>query len=221
MFAIVSSIVLAGPAFYLFWMWCDGDVWLRRFDISYGVILLLLIVLTVYAVYPSPVESSMNPQVTEMELEGTEWTLDHRNSEYLTEEFGVSQHRFFDVESGTGPLPDGLRNEGTLPPPHFNYTVHRTLGQSYTDNRYLMISELGRITYVVRYPEYREFWSFTPEDYARVEQDRTVTRVYDNGEFDLYLISGTRTDTVQNSSSVNSPLRPTVQASTGDSSSTE
>jgi hypothetical protein len=192
MFANIFGLVLAGLFFYTLWSQLDSESRSTISDASYRGFVTVLVVLAVFTVYPSPYGSNMNPQVTEMEYEGTEWLFDHRVDNYQAEEFGISQRRFFEAQNGEQPLPDGIRREETLPPEHFNYTLYPTVGQSYTDNTYLLLTELGRITYPAKFPGYRQSWSFTPEDFNRVERDPTVTQFYDNGEFDAYFISGSR-----------------------------
>jgi hypothetical protein len=44
------------------------------------------------------------------------------------------------------------------------------------------------VTYPAQFPEYRRFWRYTPENFDRLNRDETVSQVYDNGEFDLYMI---------------------------------
>lgn len=39
-------------------------------------------------------------------------------------------------------------------------------------------------------------WQFTPDAYERLERDKTVARVYDNGDYDPYLLAGVEDDTV-------------------------
>jgi hypothetical protein len=195
MFANIFSTLLAGGLFYVYYRrLSDRDSPLRSLDISYGVVMVLLVGLVVFSLYPSPLTTHMNVQVTDMELDGTDWLFEHRSENIQTEEFGLSQHRFYEVHNGEQPLPDGLRRHETRPPPHFNYTEHQTIGESYTSDTYLMITEYGRVTYQVKFPEYEQFWQYTPEDFSRLERDPTVSRMYDNGELDLYYIEGVRAE---------------------------
>lgn len=184
------NVVLAGALFYLLWQHLPigwPQVGVRA---SLGVVLFLIVVLTIYGMYPSPMSTGINHQVTEMELEGSEWVFENRNQDLLIDEFGISQYRPYDALYGTYGIPNTIRNENTLPPEHFNYTVNEHYGESYDRDTYLLLTKLGRVTYQEKFPDYRQYWRYTPEDYDRIERDKTVTHVYDNGEFDAYLVNG-------------------------------
>jgi len=56
--------------------------------------------------------------------------------------------------------------------------------------RYLLICKLGKDFYPIFYPRYRDYWKFTPTDFHKLEEDRTVLRIYDDGDFDTYFIIG-------------------------------
>jgi len=56
--------------------------------------------------------------------------------------------------------------------------------------RYLVISKAGRDRYPTLYPNHYEWWKFTPTDFHKLEEDRTVLRIYDDGEFDTYFVIG-------------------------------
>jgi hypothetical protein len=158
------------------------------FNASLAVVILVVVSLATFSLYPSPLGSEKNHQVTEMELEGTAWTFDHRNSSIGSDEIGIAQRRFYDAHEGKDAPDVVVPEDDTTPPARFNYTTRQYLGQSYEEDQYLMITELGRVTYPTQFPEYRRFWRYTPENFDRLNRDETVSQVYDNGEFDLYMI---------------------------------
>jgi hypothetical protein len=189
-FGRVFNVVLVGALFYLLWRHI-GVGWPRiGWSISMGVVLVLVVALTTYGVYPSPLVTDANHQVTEMELDGSKWVFENRNQDLYLDDFGITQTRMHHVHYGAYRETEGIRAANTTPPEHFNYTVNDYFGESYAADRYFFITRLGRITYQEKFPDYREHWRYTPADYDRLERDRTVTQVYTNGEFDVYLVDG-------------------------------
>lgn len=165
----------------------------RGLVLSVYVVVFALLVVATLGMFHSPIGSDMNEQTTQMELDGTEWTFEHRNEERLIDEFGIRQYRFAHAHYGTNGTAPTIRRDETVPPPRFNYTTHDTLGESYDEDTYLFLTERGRISYPAQFPNYEDQWRYTPEDFDRIERDPTVVRLYDNGDFDTYLIDGTRT----------------------------
>lgn len=187
-YARLFATVLAGLFFYLLWRTVDDHGVRRGVRVGLYGTLVVLVVLATFSLYYSPLTTQSNMQVTQMELDGTEWLFEHDTESYQIDQFGLSQRRFHDAHYGKRDYSSVIRFEETTPPPHFNYTEHRTLGQSYEENTYLMWTRLGRITYQETFPDYEEHWRYTPEDYDRLEYDPSVNRIYSNGEFDAYLI---------------------------------
>jgi hypothetical protein len=168
--------------------------------------LLLLVVLSVFTVYYSPLESRENHQVTRMEFEGSEWVFEHSGEEGIrVSTLGWSAERYHDARYGVWneTAPQIAAEDGA--PAHFNYTRYPYLGDSYQSDTNLGITRLGRIVFPAKFPDYREQWSFTPEDFARLEHDPTVDRTYDNGEFDGYRITATG-DGVTNGTTVDAAV---------------
>lgn len=185
-FAKISGIVLASALIY--YLGSEKLIPDPQFTLTVIVVLLLAVSLTTFSLYESPLSSEVNPQVTEMELDGSEWMFENRNGEREIEEFGIRQYRFHDALYGV-PARDEVRRTDTIAPPHFNYTIRPYYGANYEEDRYLLLTRLGRVTYPSKFPDYRAFWQFTPADFDRLERDRTVNRLYDNGDFTAYSVN--------------------------------
>ncbi|MFC7229558.1 hypothetical protein N0B31_19325 [Salinirubellus salinus] len=146
---------------------------------------------TVFALFYSPLASLENHQVTQQELEGTGWVFEHRDPDLAISTLGVGMERHHHAQFGVWTdLPVGAFEDPGIPA-HFNYTERPTFGASLEADRYFVVSELGRISYPEKFPDYRSQWRYTPEDFARLEHDPTVAHVYDNGELDTYRVTGT------------------------------
>jgi hypothetical protein len=148
--------------------------------------------LSLFTFYPSPMIGSgyVNPQVTEMEWKGSEWFQEHNDKQILTNEIGITIWRYYYAIYGLKKsqilLPTG---EGSKPPPdHFNYNNKTSLGETFNESRYIIITYLGRIRYPESHPNYKKYWRFTPDDFNELQNDSTVDKLYDNGGFESYFI---------------------------------
>lgn len=192
MLARIFAALLAGSLFYAVYR---ATGWKRAVRVGAYLVLIALVVVSTFGLYYSPYAIQSNHQVTNAELDGAEWTLAYRDSSNPTTQYGINLRRFRDAIYGTaGYSKDEVIPASTTegPPAHFNYTEHDTLGASYDTDRYMLITRGGRIFYEEMYPDYREFWRFEAEDYARLERDGTVSHVYANGGYDTYLVNATR-----------------------------
>ncbi len=192
LFGKLFAVPFVGAAFHLFRQGAVTPTGKTVVSATFAVVLLVLLSLMVFSMFTSPLGFDRNDQVTHSEIDGTEWLYEHRNEDLLIDERGIRQHRFYHMHYGTQDPSPTIRQGGASPPDHFNYTEHDTLGMSYDDSRYLLLTELARITYPERFPDYPDQWRFTADDFERVENDRSVARVYDNGEFNAYHVQGSR-----------------------------
>lgn len=190
--AKIAAVILAGSLFYFLVFrveWIRNRSSVRSGAYAFLVIAITLLVgLSILSLYPSPLGSSSNSQVTEMELTGADWITEHGNTDNEISGLGMSYHRSHHALFGVA-TPDTFGR--TTVPDRFNYTEHDNLGQSYTNDNYLHISRHSRIVYPELFPDYRTNWRYTPEDFDRLDRDRSVLRVYDNGDYDQYLIRST------------------------------
>ncbi len=192
LFGKVFAVLFVGALFHMFWAGTQSHGGRLAVLGTFAIVLFVLVNLMVFSMFTSPLVFDRNHQVTEMEIEGSEWLFEERNEDLLIEERGIRQYRYYHLHYGTIDNDPTIRWGGASPPAHFNYTEHDTLGQSYDDDRYLILTELARIEYQERFPDYQEQWKFTPEDFERVETDQSLHRVYDNGEFNVYRIQAGR-----------------------------
>jgi hypothetical protein len=195
--AKISGVVLAGQLFYLLRgrvRWIHERPRLRTGVVAVAIVtLLLLTTLSTIGVHHSPIESESNQQVTEMKFEGTAWLTEYGTATDSLLQAGVVHYRVSSALYGTQAEVNPPLT--SLPPPRFNYTEYDTLGDSYTEDQYLTISRQARIVYPELFPDYRDSWRYTPGNFARLERDRTVSRIYDNGDSTHYLVDGTAPET--------------------------
>lgn len=189
-FAMIGAVLVIGHLFYLLLYRVDqvrnrANLHAGVYTVMIGVVF-VLIVLSVFSLYPSPFGASSNSQVTEMETEGSSWILEHGHASDEFLQFDIDLRRFYHAEYGTST--ERLFSVNS-PPAHFNYTEHDQFGSSRSVDTYLLISEKGRLVYPTVFTDYPENWHYTPDDFDRLERDRTVERLYDNGAYNQYLIN--------------------------------
>ncbi|WP_128224765.1 hypothetical protein [Halobacteriaceae bacterium SHR40] len=185
-FENLFAAVLAGSLFYFLYQWLESRTVTTGVTVTLGVILFALTLVVVLGSFASVSATDDNPQKTEMDIDGAEWVLDNRDKEMLIDQYRISLWRYENFQNGT--LTTSIRKEGAQPPEHFGYTANETIGQSYEEDSYLVLNQRGRITYPEVYADYPDYWAYTPQDFARLERDRTASKLYDNGEFDFYYI---------------------------------
>lgn len=186
LFATIFAVILCGSLYYYLWGAFEGTSYQPLVSGTLGCILVVLVVLVVFSVYPIPGLTGTNHHVTEAEVQGTEWLFENRDEEVLIEEFGIRQHRFSHLHYGTTNTSPTIRRENTVPPRRFGYEENETFGANYDRDRYLILTQRGKTTYPEQYPEFRQYWRYTPEDFDRLEVDPSVSRIYDNGVVESY-----------------------------------
>jgi hypothetical protein len=189
-YAELFAALLAGSFFYAL---AERTGSRRTVHVVLYVTVALVLATSTMGLYTSPSTIGQNQQVTDAELEGTEWYLEHREDGPDLTEFGIETYRYRDAVFGRYTYEDDkvVTSDTDRIPRHFGYTGNETLGASYDRDKYMVITKTGRNFYESIYPDYREFWKYEEQDFERLPRDRTVSAVYDNGEYDVYRVNAT------------------------------
>jgi len=154
-----------------------------------GIVVISIITLCsligIFRVYNSPLIYLPNSGVTYMEVTGKSWLLNYANPEIqLTGVKAPALHRFRDALLGLqAPYPKWDRYVD----PHFNYEQYQGLGESFVTDRYLHLNECDKLCYTELWPE---AGTFTWDDFARLERDSSVNKLYTNGETEIWYVRG-------------------------------
>jgi hypothetical protein len=144
-------------------------------------------ILSICNLYTSPNVFRPTPSVTQMDMEGADWFVNYHNKEILTTDIQSPIYRFTDAVMGVVEEEKilGSRYRHTTVPDHFNYTEMSKLGESYSEDRYMMITKFDTIIYST-------VWSavgrFNPQDFDQLLEDRSVEKLYSNGETEIFFI---------------------------------
>jgi len=157
-------------------------------------VLALLACTSIIGLFNSRWTGEQNCQISHGEYVGMHWFLEYRDNRFLIYEQGPPQFRFHDAIYGTADKTHSknIRSSSTRIPDHFGYHKNVELtGQLYDKNTYFIISTAGKFFYENMYPQYQEYWRYTPSDYRKFENfDISVNRIYTDGELDIYFIVG-------------------------------
>lgn len=84
-------------------------------------------------------------------------------------------------------------------PSHFGYESYKTFGEQYTEDFYVVIAE-QRVKLTLTDPVLSKQrvvgaaqigrWDFTMQDFAQLERDPTMNRLYNNGELSVFFLNG-------------------------------
>ncbi len=159
------------------------------------ITLILLLTFSIGSYYPSMHTAVTTPkQVTESSLNGIDFYF--QNSNYDHQELGISGALWRysqSLSSSTYMRQNGLdKRVGVIssPPDHFGYSENVQLaGENVTSPTYLLLMN----SYLTNYNE-NPLWKykvppFTYGDVSRLNYDGTVSKIYDNPEFTISLIS--------------------------------
>jgi len=146
--------------------------------------------LSIYSLYPSPNVIQPNPSVTQADMQATEWFVFHTPRVVLTTHIMSPIYRF--VDGVVGPTERaymlGPTYKHSTVPDHFNYTKMNKLGESYSEDRYMLITRLDSVIYDT-------VWSavgrFNRQDFEQLLEDTSVEKLYSNGETNIFFISCT------------------------------
>jgi len=155
------------------------------------VVLTILVVVGIFTTYRSPINKNTNEQVTAMDLQGANWFLNYRNDIMISRQTYFIQYSYFAALRGFRDYPPNIAwgtTEKSLAPPHFGYDYYQTYGESYTEDSYLLVNKLSLVRNPSVFPELKNSWRWTPTEYEKLNQDISVSQIFDDGEFQTYYV---------------------------------
>lgn len=102
---------------------------------------------------------------------------------------GITQLEFHNAIFGRmANRKDILFGRETSPADHFGYMNYTSFSHVYKTSRYFILTTPGKDFYRFIFPEYKEFWRYTEDDFDRLNDDSGVDLIYSNGDLTTYLI---------------------------------
>jgi hypothetical protein len=205
---LVRILIILGLCCLAWWSWeaifkrADALFWAkpsaRRRQLLVGMVSVLLfasIGLGQLNVYAHPRNGQPNQQVTASELSGMDWLIQHRIADSgqasILPDYLVRFEAYFLGYEGMHSLPHWWEKETWLPT-HFykpEWTCMSDIAPGTTT--YLALSDDGRIS-PLRFPaEVRDLAHvYTPADWQALAADASVSKLYDDGGFEVWVTNG-------------------------------
>lgn len=203
-YIFVSSYVI-GKGYYLLYLvsflavgyWVGKWVMEKR-RIIMGVTILclsVLVVISVFSYYDSPYNRKPSQQITVEEVEAVEWILANNESGLMVYDLLRQQQRMANYILGCDyGEADNLEEVNTLNarglPFHFGYDEHDTIGEAMGEECYLITNTKNIQISTIIYPEYSSIWAYHPDDYERLENDKSAALMWEEGSVRIYRING-------------------------------
>lgn len=183
-YVFLFTIPLASLGFYKIQKYFD----INTFFVT--IFLIVLFLLSVVVVYPSPYISQPNLQVTSAQFTGLNWFFENKEESLPGIKLSASvPYRFAEVI-----YPDQKIQEQKsigkfnweIVPVHLGYQEFEKLGSNYNSSRYFPVSESDRISY---FQVWKEADIVSPHDFLFLEEgDFSVQKIFDNKDLSLYFI---------------------------------
>ncbi|MGM0405331.1 MAG: hypothetical protein ACQEQM_04240 [Thermoplasmatota archaeon] len=153
-----------------------------------SILVVFILLISVFRVYPAPISFSSNLQVTQQENEGMEWFFEVQDEDKLIWEEGIRQHRWADFVYGSegDERPENIRVEPNVEN-HFGYEERERMEENYTG--YFIKTDIHMITYRHIFSDYEGYWRFNESSYEEFDRDPSVNKIYNNGFFESYDIN--------------------------------
>lgn len=162
----------------------------KAFSIVLCLVLILTLVNGIFITYPSTYLHMNNYQVTIYDMAGMDFLFSKENDDYARVTMAMSPGRFgrylltYD-QYEQKKLHDFVYHQT---PYHFGYESHSAVGEIYNSYTYLDIHQKDKHIYANVHSMVGEF-TYLIRDFERLNVDYSLYNIYDNSEFELYLIT--------------------------------
>lgn len=160
----------------------------QRRSLAHLCVALILIasLLSIISLYPSPYVMQPNREITSMDMAGMDWILDYRDQDTGFVCINSPPNRYADAILGREQSSRTMKWRYPVIPDHFGYDQYPSLGYSYAENQYAALTKMDRVMYST---VWESVGRFDDSDFQRLNADRSVNRIYDNGETEVYYIT--------------------------------
>jgi len=167
---------------------------LRYSKSLFGAIVISLVMLSVFSMYPSPLGKAENRQVTKSEFTSWGFLFEHRlETITIKNDIKTTQMRFYVAWYGESSLLTSknilrFNDQNSRIPAHFGYSNIPSVGYQYREPTYYVVSKIVKLLYPRILPNKEEKWSWCPKDFVRLESDPTVNTIYRTRDISIYFV---------------------------------
>lgn len=150
----------------------------------------LIIMMSILYSYPSPSINIANRQITESSFSGMDFFFNHGNKNITIKEIGINHFAYKAALYGTEEVVvEASYREGIKAPPiHFGYDKSQNIGNLYAKDQYLIFTKLAELYYPYIYPNYVSSWKYSPNDFEKLANDKTVNKIFNSNDLNIFVI---------------------------------
>lgn len=155
------------------------------------IVIIILVLVSLFGLFGSSGSKVANAQFTESEMEGMTWLFENSNKNTPVKDLGIRQIRPYEAKYGRHVPTDNIRHwqqEDSKVPSRLGYENGTYLGNQTNEDYYMTITTLGRIRTFEFFSGYEESWSYYPQDFNRLENDPSVSKIFSSDDIDHYYI---------------------------------
>jgi hypothetical protein len=190
-YLVELSIIPAGFILYEIWKWAQNSQPLFKKVTPYLIMVIIIAIsfMGILSCYPSPYTYEPNPQTTLSDIDGTTWFILNKN-----DKLGYTSWYYSALTLGRVVFTDEeLYKHGITPydikafPDHFGYQTSPYLGHNYSEDTYLILTDMLKKMYTDVYPQSAKY-RLMPDDFIKLETDKSVEPIYSNGGFQVWSV---------------------------------
>jgi hypothetical protein len=183
-YTIFFSMILNGiGSYYLI----DNKRYMRSKVSLISAFLIIIFIISLFNIYPSPIVRSANFQVTTMEFSGINWLIGHCDTQMMIDSMSSDLIRFIKAKNGVTNI-EPYKVSASLP--HFNYENKTAYGNSFNSDLYHVHLKVYDLLYPEVFREYRHLWKFYENEFYKLEyRDVSSGKIYSNNELKIFYIN--------------------------------
>ncbi|WAI00843.1 hypothetical protein [Methanogenium organophilum] len=156
------------------------------FNILLSIIILLLVILTTYNYYPSPTNAKQNIQITNAELQGVNWSMEHIGNNFCTKYTYIP---LYNLQKRNILLSEWDQKakfyRDNYIPSHFGYDKYQYISDALNNEELFIV--FGKRDFLFKYKLPKSVWNklnriYEYEDLNKLLNDHTINKIYSGGE---------------------------------------
>ncbi|MGE5403257.1 MAG: hypothetical protein ACM3NG_00205 [Candidatus Doudnabacteria bacterium] len=156
-------------------------------------LLILLSIIGIFTIYPSPITYSISDQTTYSEVQGIKWLFDDKSQSIPYTSWYFIPHFYAEFIYSRGDKNYYRRDLSAYAnviafPDHFGYNNNTSLSSHYDENRYLLITDKIKKMYSEIYPR-MAVDRLMPNDLIQLDVDSSLYKIYTNKGFQAWFVN--------------------------------
>lgn len=157
-----------------------------------SVLIVLLTINGVFIIHNSDYSQTPNLQVTQMEITGSGWLINHKDVDTKIKSNHERFYRIANMIKGVNysnkyNLNDVTKADGgTRILNHFGYDKYNMISSVYKEYEYVLLEKYDETLYFKLYPNNSKF---NRKDFEKLSIDTSISKIYNNNEFGVYKIT--------------------------------